>query len=56
MAKKGNRQLFALECEVCHNKNYVTEKNVIKTKDKLNMSKFCNSCRKHTEHAESKLK
>jgi len=56
MAKKGNRQLFALECSVCKSRNYVTQKNVVKTKEKLNFDKFCNQCRKINSHGEVKLK
>ncbi|MDD2823489.1 MAG: 50S ribosomal protein L33 [Candidatus Daviesbacteria bacterium] len=56
MAKKGNRQSFNLECSVCKSKNYVTEKNVTKTKEKLAFKKFCKKCRKATDHNETKLK
>ncbi|MDO8429451.1 MAG: 50S ribosomal protein L33 [Candidatus Daviesbacteria bacterium] len=56
MAKKGNRQLITFECSVCKMKNYTSEKNVINSKDKLTLSKFCRKCRKHTEHKEGKIK
>ncbi|MCL5784484.1 MAG: 50S ribosomal protein L33 [Patescibacteria group bacterium] len=56
MAKKGNRQIFNLECSVCKSKNYVTSKNVTKTKEKLALSKFCKKCRKQTPHNEGKIK
>ncbi|MCL4367494.1 50S ribosomal protein L33 [Patescibacteria group bacterium] len=56
MAKKGNRQTIALECSVCKNRNYVTEKNVISTKDKISLNKYCNHCHKSTSHTEVKVK
>ncbi len=56
MAKKGNRQIFNLECSVCNSKNYVTSKNVINTKEKLAMQKFCAVCNKSTLHNEVKIK
>lgn len=56
MAKKGNRQIFNLECSACKSKNYITEKNVTKTKDKLVFNKFCKKCRKVTSHGEGKIK
>lgn len=56
MAKKGNRQIFNLECSVCKNRNYLTSKNVINTKEKLAFKKFCKKCRKVTLHNEAKVK
>jgi large subunit ribosomal protein L33 len=52
MAKKGNRILIGLTCEVCKNRNYISSKNVINTKDKVELSKFCKTCRKNTTHQE----
>ncbi len=56
MAKKGNRQSFNLECSICKNKNYITSKNVTKTKEKLAFKKFCKKCRRQTIHNEAKVK
>jgi len=57
MAKKGNRILIAFECSVCKNRNYLSSKNTINSKEKLTLSKFCKHCRKKTEHTETtKLK
>lgn len=56
MAKKGNRQLFTLQCPVCKNRNYTVSKNVVQSKEKLTLNKFCPHCRKQTEHTETKLK
>jgi large subunit ribosomal protein L33 len=55
MAKKvGARQGKTLECTVCKSENYRTEKNVKNTTDRLNISKYCPKCGKHTEHKEKK--
>jgi large subunit ribosomal protein L33 len=57
MAKKGARQVLALICTVCKSQNYITQKNKINVEEKLNLSKYCRKCRKHTPHKESsKLK
>lgn len=56
MAKKGNRISFGLSCSVCKAQNYITQKNVINTKDKVAFLKFCSNCRKKVEHQEVKLK
>lgn len=52
---KGNRSLISLECTICKDRNYVTTKNRRKQQDKLEMSKFCRRCRKHTDHKEGKV-
>lgn len=53
MAKVGNRQNKTLKCSECDEKNYRTDRNVKKT-DRLEISKFCPRCRKHTVHKEEK--
>jgi large subunit ribosomal protein L33 len=55
-AKKGAVELIALKCEDCKNKNYTTQKNRRNTQGKLEFSKFCPFCRKHTDHKEAKIK
>ncbi len=52
---KGKRQKFLLTCAECKRRNYVTEKNVVNTTDKLELEKFCSWCKKHTTHREAKL-
>ncbi len=54
MAKKENRRYINLECSVCKNKNYTTEKNFINSTEKIEINKFCNTCKKHTSHKEVK--
>jgi len=46
---------FQLQCSECKEKNYTTSKNPTENKEKLEMSKFCSSCRKHTAHKEIKI-
>ena len=53
MAKKGQRNIFGLKCEVCKNINYISEKNKLNTKDKITLKKYCKHCRKVTEHKET---
>lgn len=54
MAKVGNRQNKTLECTVCKEKNYRTEKNVKNTTDRMELNKYCPRCQKHTIHKEEK--
>ncbi|OGE29952.1 50S ribosomal protein L33 [Candidatus Daviesbacteria bacterium RIFCSPHIGHO2_02_FULL_36_13] len=52
---KNNRNLFMMQCSVCKEKNYTATKNTVNIKDKLLLSKFCQSCRKSTDHQEVKI-
>lgn len=55
MAKKGeNRERVTLRCTVCKNENYRTEKNKKNTTERLELNKFCPTCKKNTEHKEAK--
>lgn len=57
MAKGEHRQNFGLKCSACKSVNYITQRNKINTEAKLTLKKFCNNCRKVTEHKEvEKLK
>jgi len=51
---RGNRALVTLECTVCRERNYNTNKNKRTTPDKLEFSKYWPRCRKHTDHRETK--
>ncbi len=48
--------LIKLECTVlgCKNANYHSHKNKKKLKVRLEMSKYCKNCKKHTVHKETK--
>lgn len=57
--KKGLREYVTLECTECKTRNYRTSKQM-KSKGtnkpvaKIELSKFCRKCRKHTMHKERK--
>jgi len=44
------RDLLSLACEECKRRNYTTDKNKRTMTEKLTLKKYCNSCRKHTNH------
>ncbi len=61
MAKKGAREIVAMICPTCKSQNYVTDRNKVnmdtKGKEKLELKKWCQVCKKQTLHKESsKLK
>ncbi|MFP4475877.1 MAG: 50S ribosomal protein L33 [Desulfatibacillaceae bacterium] len=43
-----------LVCQECKQRNYQTTKNKRTTPDRLEFSKYCPFCRKHTRHKETK--
>lgn len=43
-----------MECATCKRVNYHSHKNKKKLKARLEMSKFCESCKKHEPHKETK--
>jgi large subunit ribosomal protein L33 len=45
---------ITLQCQTCKNRNYSTVKNKKNDPDRLELSKFCPRCRKHTPHRETK--
>lgn len=61
MAKKGARELVGMICKDCKSQNYITDRNKVnmdvKGKGKLELNKYCPTCKKVTTHKEtSKLK
>ena len=54
MAAKENRRYINFECTVCKEKNYTSEKNFVNDTEKIEISKFCPRCKKHTLHKEVK--
>ena len=57
MAKKGNREVVAMMCSACKNRNYITTRNKINIEGKLEIKKFCKNCKKVMLHKEvAKLK
>jgi large subunit ribosomal protein L33 len=49
------QEIISLSCGQCKRKNYTTTKNKKTNTDKLELSKFCSHCRKHTPHKEGKV-
>lgn len=58
MPKKNEHRIkIGLVCSVCKSRNYISQKNKLETPEKLLLKKFCNKCRKVTDHKETeKLK
>ena len=54
MAKKEIRTLVTLQCTVCDERNYTTEKNRRNDPARIELMKFCRRCRDHTKHRETK--
>jgi len=48
------RAIITLACGDCKQRNYSTTKDKRKHPDRLEMSKYCRFCRKHTVHRETK--
>ncbi|MDP2641157.1 MAG: 50S ribosomal protein L33 [Candidatus Yanofskybacteria bacterium] len=57
MATKTRKKPFVkLQCSACKSVNYFTRKSLQRKRgeSKLEMQKFCSSCRKHAVHKEAK--
>jgi large subunit ribosomal protein L33 len=56
MASKGkeNRIVVTLACTNCKHRNYTTSKNKKNSPERLELRKFCTTCREHTAHRETK--
>ncbi|MGH9605405.1 MAG: 50S ribosomal protein L33 [Terracidiphilus sp.] len=48
------REIVTLQCTECKERNYSTTKNKKTTTKRLEFKKFCNRCRKHQVHKETK--
>ncbi len=48
------RDIITMQCPDCKNRNYSTTKNKKKTTERLELSRYCRHCRKHTAHKETK--
>ena len=48
------REIVTLACNDCKRRNYASSKNKRNTPDRLELSKYCRWCRKHTTHREVK--
>ena len=54
MAKNENRNYVELKCPVCGTFIRPTNKNKKNTPDRLEISKFCPTCKKHVDFKEKK--
>lgn len=48
------KPFLKMQCTVCKHVNYFTKKSKAVAETKLEMSKFCNFCNKHTLHKEGR--
>ena len=54
MAAAGVRVKITLACMECKQRNYNTMKNKRNNPDRIEMSKYCRFCKKHTAHKETR--
>ena len=50
----GARDIVTLACAECKQRNYTTTRNKKKSQEKVELSKYCRFCKKHTMHKETK--
>lgn len=48
------REIITFQCTECKDKNYSSTKNKKTSTERIELSKFCRKCRKHTSHREYK--
>jgi len=48
------KPFLKIQCTVCKKVNYFTKKSKAVAETKLEMMKFCKSCKKHTMHKEGR--
>ncbi len=48
------REIITIACTQCKERNYSTMKNKRNMPDKLEIKKYCKSCKAHTLHKETK--
>ncbi len=51
---KDTRPIITLACSTCRSRTYTTTKNRKNDPDRIELSKFCPRCRKHTPHKETR--
>jgi large subunit ribosomal protein L33 len=49
------QETISLACSDCKRRNYTSTKNKKTNTEKLERSKYCRFCRKHTVHKEGKV-
>jgi large subunit ribosomal protein L33 len=55
MGRKENKKIVTLKCSKCDNKNYTI---FVKkqAQEKIEVKKYCKTCKEHTLHTQAKLK
>ncbi|UUD37246.1 50S ribosomal protein L33 [Mycoplasmopsis californica] len=48
------REGYTLACTECKMENYISKKNKKTQTEKIELSKYCAKCNKHTNHREKK--
>lgn len=54
MAAAGSRVKITLACPDCKQRNYSTSKSKKNNPDRIEFSKYCPFCKKHTAHKETR--
>jgi large subunit ribosomal protein L33 len=54
VAKNEKRVQVTLACELCKRRNYITTKNKLNDRERIEMKKFCRWDRRHTLHKETR--
>lgn len=49
-----SKKKVILVCEECLSRNYTLQKSNFSQRDRLEISKFCRTCNKHTLHKETR--
>lgn len=53
--KSKKREIIAMQCTTCKDKNYTTTKNKRTMPKKFEIKKFCPACNARTMHKETKV-
>ena len=54
MARNDKRVKVTLECTTCKRRNYITMKNKLNDRERIEMKKYCRWDRVHTVHKETR--
>jgi large subunit ribosomal protein L33 len=54
MAKNEKRVQVTLECQTCKRRNYITTKNKMNHRERIEIKKYCSFDRAHTVHKETR--
>ena len=54
MARNDKRIAVTLECQTCKRRNYITTKNKVNDRERIELKKFCKWERTHTLHKETR--